>query len=163
MEPKHQKWASAYFNGDFIAVSTRSGYRGTARDPQGCETHLSPDASNETLGRSVLDAVACSRFLKLDEIDDFFNLERTTLAYTKWVASLLERYKYKTRRALFKSMALCHITVTTGTLEIAPMRHEKLEAWSGKRNDGVDNILLPLERPPEEIGKALRIAFSRCE
>lgn len=128
-EPVHQKWASAYFNGDFYVVVSNSGYRGCARDPHGYEGHISPNATEGELGKAVLEAVAHSRFLKLEEIEVFFNLERTMSAYSAWVTSLLERYKYKSRRALFKNMALCNITVTAEEMEVAPMRHEKLEAW----------------------------------
>ncbi|WP_162578042.1 contact-dependent growth inhibition system immunity protein [Variovorax sp. PBS-H4] len=162
-EPIHQKWASAYFNGDYYFVVTNSGYRGCARDPSGHEVHLVGSATDEQLGEGVLKALSGSRFLKMEEIDEFFSLKEIMSNYENWVASLLKRYKYKTRRALFKNMMLCNITVVAETMEIGPTRHEKLEAWGQERDDEIEQVLLSADSSAQEIGKALRTAFDRCE
>jgi CDI immunity protein len=160
-EPIHRKWASAYFNGDFFVIVSNSGYRSCVRDPNSFEGHLTPDATEEELGKSLLQAIGSSRFLKPDEIDEFFNLNRIMKSDSDWIASLLDRYK-KSKRNLFKNMALCNVTVTTGEMEISPMRHEKLDAWGREKDDGIEDIILQADSPPEEIGRSLRIAFSRC-
>lgn len=165
-EPKFKKWVSVYFNGDFYNISSRSGYRIFLSDPLGFESDCAPNATDEELGTIVLEAASHSRFIRpepREEFDQFFNPARIAAAYSTWVASLLERYKYKTKRNLFKNMALCHISVTEDNIEISPMRHEKLEGWEGQKNEGVEDVVLPADSGPEEVGKALRTAFSRCK
>jgi hypothetical protein len=162
-DPIPQKWASVYFNSDFYVVVSNSGYRGCALDPSGYEGHFSPTATDGELGNAVLEAISRSRFLKVEEIGDFFNLEKTTSNYSNWVASLLERYKYKSRRALFKDMTLCNIEVISQEMEISPTRHEKLEGWGGLGNDGAEKVRIAADSSAAEVGRALRIAFSRCE
>ncbi|WP_162575055.1 contact-dependent growth inhibition system immunity protein [Variovorax sp. PBL-H6] len=162
-EPARKKWASAYFNGDYYFIVTNSGYRGCARDPNGYEAHLAGSATDEEVGKALLQALSSSRFLKVEEIDEFFSLNRIMSSYESWVASLLDRYKYKTRRALFKNMMLCNITVTDEAMEIGPTQHERLEAWGRERGDGIQEVLLSIHSPAAEIGKALQEAFTLCE
>jgi len=165
-EPVHKKWASVYFNGDFYIASSSSGYRSCVRDPLGFEGHLAPTATDEELGKVLLEAVAQSRFLRpeqREEFDQLFNPMRIAASYETWVDSLLERYKYKTKRDLFRNMALCNITVIANEVEIFPMRHEKLESWAGLKGEGIEGIVLPLGSSHELLGKALRIAFDRCK
>lgn len=77
-EPAHYQWASAYFNGDFYVVATNSGYRNCVRDPRGAEEHLPADATDEQLGCAVLKAIACSRFVKPENIEEFEQLYSPT-------------------------------------------------------------------------------------
>lgn len=165
-EAEYRKWASVYSNGDFYIALTNSGYRSCVRDPIGCEDHLGLGATDEELGKAVLEAIAQSRFLRperREEFEQFFNPARIAASYATWVSSLLARYKYKTKRDFFKHMALCNITVSGDKMEISPTRHEKLESWGREENDGLEDVLLAASSTPEDVGKALRIAFSRCE
>jgi hypothetical protein len=100
-----QEWfyASAYQNQDFIYIETHSGYRGTAVDPDGVQILLPPDASNEDLGKASLAALSKSRIIDISEIATFFDLDKTTKNYNNWVADLMNKYGYKTKRALFKT------------------------------------------------------------
>lgn len=165
-EPKYRKWASVYFNGDFYLASTSSGYGHCVSDPAGFEGYLPHSATDDELGKAVLEAIAQSRFLRpenREEFERFFNPARIAASYAARVTFLIERYKYKTKRNLFKNMALCNITVSDGEMEISPTRHEKLESWAGIKNEGIENVILPAASSSEEIGRALRTAFSRCE
>jgi hypothetical protein len=100
-EPKARKWAGAVNNGDFIQIKTYSGYRLALADPMAKEHYLEPDAPDEVLGKAMLDALAQSRALTLEQSTElrFTSEER----YEKWVKSVMEKYGYKTRRALFKN------------------------------------------------------------
>jgi hypothetical protein len=165
-EPRHQKWASVYCNGDFYNISSKSGYRIFLSDPSGFEIDKALDVTDEELGKTVLEAISHSRFIRpeaREEFEQFFSPARIAASYATWVASLLEKYKYKTRRNLFKNMALCHIAATKDEIEISPMRHEKLESWTGLKSEGIEDVVLPAHSSPEEVGKALRTAFGRCK
>lgn len=124
--------------------------------------HILPlDTDNETLGTTVLQALANSRTFVYDssEDQDFFDTEKIRQRYEDWVANLCGNLGYKTRRALFKNMMSVDIWLHNGCLKISPSRHVKLEAW-----DAIDanNVILSLDNSPEEIGAGLKLALSRC-
>ena len=168
-------WASAIFNGDFICVETWSGYRGGSHaDPKGSQIFLKPDASDEAIGLAVLAALVGSRWVlpaprdgfvdppgleyDMDLYDYKLNIER----YAAWTKSLMERFGYKTKRALFKNMENCAIDVTSGVMKIIPKRHVKLEAWEGLGPNNAGAVEISADSSPAEIGAALRLAFTRC-
>ena len=67
MEPVWKKKAVAKANGDFISIRTRSDLGMSLDDPSAKE-HLFPcDISEEVLGRAILEALAESRQLTLEE------------------------------------------------------------------------------------------------
>lgn len=47
-------------------------------------------------------------------------------------------------------------------MTIRPSRHEKLEGWGGTGIGGSDHVVISANSTPEQIGFALRLAFSRC-
>ena len=149
-------------NQDFILVVTYSGYRRTTRDPDGVQTLLSLDVSDEELGQATLLALSKSRIIDVSEIGTFFNIDNVKKRYDAWVADLMAKYNYKTKRALFKNMMQCSVEIRDGRLTISPFCHEKLEAWSGKGLTEDDDVILPVNSTTEEIGAGLRLAFSRC-
>ena len=119
------------------------------------------DTDNETLGTTVLQALANSRTFVYDspEDQDFFDTEKIRQRYEDWVANLCGNLGYKTRRALFKNMMSVDIWLHNGCLKISPSRHVKLEAWDAI---DADNVILSLDNSPEEIGAGLKLALSRC-
>jgi CDI immunity protein len=154
--------AAAFYNGHFFCIHTMSGYRSMGRDPQGKEHFLSQEATDVSLGDAVTDALAHSRFLTLEQAAGFFDYELGKRQHAEWVESLMKRFAYKSRRALFKDMQHCSVESKGGHLLIVPMRHEKLESWGREKHDSIENVSVPSVSPPEGIGKALRLAFSRC-
>ncbi len=160
---KKAAWASAKFNGDFYCIETYSGFRGGSGDPLGMQHLLSPDAANEVLGVALLNALAHSRFITDEkELRSFNNYEKRVAEYAKWVGGLMQRYGYKNKQRLFKSMESCQITCQDEIIKITPYRHEKLEAWGREKDDGIEDVVINKNAPPEEIGAALRVAFERC-
>lgn len=160
-----QEWfyAVAYQNQDFINIETHSGYRRKAADPDGVQILLPPDASNEDLGKATLAALSKSRIIDISEIGTFFDLDNTMKNYNNWVADLMNKYGYKTKRALFKNMMSCSIEIRNGVLTLSPTHHEKLEAWGRVKGlTDFEKVVLPINSTAEEIGAGLRLAFSRC-
>ncbi|MBQ0824178.1 CdiI family contact-dependent growth inhibition immunity protein [Microvirga sp. HBU67558] len=127
-----RKWSSAYKNDDFICIVIQSGYRSSAIEANEVYRLLSIDVDNEILGSTINECLSRSRFLSLEEIPDFFDLLRVERDYALWVGDLINRYKYKTKRALFKNMLSCNMVISDGSLRIEPTIHEKLEGWSGQ-------------------------------
>ena len=164
MDFTKQEWfyAEAYENQDFINISTFSGFRIKARDPDGENLSLSKNASNEELGQAALLALSKSRKIAQSEIATFFDRDNVNQRYNNWVANLMDKYGYKTKRALFKKMMQCSIEIRDGVLTISPSIHEKLEGWGGDDFTESNKVILPINSSPEEIGAGLRLAFSRC-
>src|SRR5687767_5276370 len=117
-------WAGAVSNGDFVCVETYSGYRSSQSDPKGKQYLLSPDVSDQELGAAVLDALAHSRFVTPQEDLDLFECDSLVLRYKEWVQSVMKKYRYKSKRAMFKNMKNCSIEKREGIIEISPWHHE---------------------------------------
>jgi hypothetical protein len=156
------QFAAAYRHPRFFSVDTLSGYRSAALDPQGPQHLLPPDASDDALGRAVLDALAHSRFFTVEEVrtGDFFNYENRNRIYNSWVDKLMSAYGLKTKRALFKDLDYCEITGVDGRISLAPRHHVKLEAW--EEVPGVADLTIAASSSPEEMGATLRRAFALC-
>jgi hypothetical protein len=129
-------------------------------DPDSSQHLLPLDANDEALGLAVQDALAHSRLLTMEEIAVFFNLVHSKASYDAWVADLMARYDYKTRRALFKRMLSCGVRLHEGVITFAPSRKDRLEAWEGLSKEA--NVVIAADCSPAEIGAALRRAMSRC-
>ena len=155
-------WASAVANERFICVETYSGLRRVGRDPLGKQHLLELDTSDDVLGNALLDALAHSRFLTVDEAATFLDLTRVTDDYSEWVSNLKQQYGFKSKRALFRNMRCCDIRCKDSSIRIRPTNHEKLESWSGDGISETNVVYTSTSGSPEEIGAALRLAFSRC-
>jgi len=168
-------WAGAIFNGDFMCVETWSGYRGGSHaDYKGKKIFLKPDASDEAIGLAVRDALTKSRWVLgapregstypagVEFDSDLYDYQLNIERYAEWTKALLDRYGYKTKRALFKDMENCSIETTGGIMKIIPKRHVKLEQWEGLGPNDAGAVEIPADSTPAEIGAALRLAFTRC-
>jgi hypothetical protein len=166
------RWAAAYSNGDFLVIETYSGYRGGhCADYKGKQNFLAPDAEDTQMGDAVLDALAHSRLVlpapreglnfpaEVEFDSDLYDYKKNIERYAAWTKTLMDRYGYKTKRVLFKNMLSCNISVENGMMKIRPMRQIKQEQWHGL---GANDVDIPADSSPTEIGAALRLAFSRC-
>ncbi|RBH52537.1 MULTISPECIES: contact-dependent growth inhibition system immunity protein [Pseudomonas] len=159
----NKSWAYVKFNDDFIFIETYSGYFNCLPDPEGKRFFLSHSSADSELGGSVLDSLAVSRMIDPKEDLGFFDLRgRVAIQYNEWIADVMIRFGYKTKRALFKDMKSCSMDAVDGLITIRPSHHEKLEAWSGKGITEKDYVVISSSSSLDDIGAALRLAFSRC-
>lgn len=157
-------WATCYCTNEFLLIETQSGLGITSADPLFPPHLLLPEADDECVGETILQALSNSRTLnKLEDRVAFFDLEKGKEKYAYWIAMLMDKYGYKTKRALFKYMKHCIIHCVNGVIIIRPTRHEKLEAWGSTKGDGIEDVILPTDSSPAEIGAGLRHALSRCK
>jgi hypothetical protein len=154
------RWAEASANDEFVCIQTYSGYRLPVRDPQARQYLLSPGVDDGTLGEAVVESLAASRFLALEEANAL--MESRGERYSAWVAGLMLHYGYKSRRALFKRMKSCWMECENQALVIRPTRHDRLESWDAEGIKESDQLVVNVEAPPSDIGSALRLALSRC-
>ena len=153
--------ASVYEHPKFILVETCSGYRSSWADPEGKKIYLSPDAQNSEIGDGLIGALSASRVFTLENRPI---IVRETFAewYEDWVADVMRRYGFKTRRSLFKPLKSIGVNQYHGQVRLRPSWHERLECWSGFRGCEETYIHLPYPNDPEVIGQAVRLALSRC-
>lgn len=161
-EPEKRAWASAYQNQEMISISTDSGYRRCAYDPQGKHTVLKIGADDNALGVAVKEALAHSRFLSLDEARPFLDYRNTEQRYAEWIKSIMDGHGYRSKTDLFRNMKHCGIELSNGIITIAPTIHEDLDSWGRNKSDGLEDVFVAASCPASEIGAALRLGFSRC-
>jgi hypothetical protein len=155
-------WSHALTNGDFICVETYSGYRSSIRDPSGPQHLLQPSAGDDEVGLAILDCLSHSRFVTPREDAALFDYELGKQRYSRWVGTIMTKYRYTTKRALFKNMKSCGIECCDGLITIRPSHHDKLEGWSGEGIRKEDYAIIRWGSNPVAIGAALRLAFDRC-
>lgn len=157
-------WASCYCTNEFLLIETQSGLGMVAADPLFPSYLLQPDANERDIGETIFQALSDSRTLNvLEERVDFFDLEKGKKQYAAWIAMLMEKYGYKSKKALFKDMKNCGIHLVNDSITISPTRHEKLEAWGRTKGDRIEDVILSSDSSPSEIGAGLRLALSRCK
>ena len=160
--PNPKKWATVYATNSFISVNTCSGFRSSARDPQGKELFFGLDVSDEQLGSGVLQALSANRFLAPEEVRAFFNPNMIESRYENWVELLTGKFGYRTRYDLFRDMKHCTIEHVDGYITIAPTNHEEPEAWSGDGIDSSDYETLADDASEAQLGQALKRSIGKC-
>jgi hypothetical protein len=93
--------------------------------------------------------------------DGLFDLERIERDYAAWTQRLMSRGGFKTKKALFKEMKLCHLEVRGGDIRIVPTRHEKLEGWGGLGRPEL-TLTVPFGTEAGEIGAGVKEGLERC-
>lgn len=157
-------WASVYYTQEFLCVDTYSGLGRVGKDPAFPSNLLPSRADDQSVGDIILQALLNSRTLTvLEDRVAFFDLEKGKERYANWIAMLMEKYGYKSKKALFKDMKNCGIHCVNGVITISPTRHEKLEGWGREKGDGIVDVILSADSSPAEIGAGLRLALSRCK
>lgn len=158
-----RKAAVATFNGDFYEFITLSGYGRMTADPQGLRLILAPDRANEQLGMAARACLAKSRWLDTPEKrGDLFHPERIAQGAKVWQQSILARYSYKSKAAIFRQMRWVDIDEKLRCLELTPSCNDRGKNFT---TDGITPDLvihLPLEVNVFSLGAALREAFRRC-
>ncbi len=154
--------ASVDANDRHIFVRTFSGYGLLRIDPNGSDFRLPKEVPDIELGAAILQALSLSRMVLRKDDPELWDSEMMNKEYQRWIESVLSECGYKNKRALFKDMMSCSVTQEAQVIEIMPSNHRRLEAWSGDGISRSDWVRIPADSSPEEIGKAARLALSRC-
>jgi hypothetical protein len=154
----------AGYNGDFFCLSPNFIIR-LWPDPEAQKWIYAPGISNLDLGRGVLETLAQS--CHYNRVIGPYNDEEYNKApedFRMWEKNIRKRFAYKTRRALYVLMRSCDVFVLDKEqlYKFSPLEHYKAESWGREKDDGIEDIFIPLDSGPEEIGKTLRLAFERC-
>lgn len=158
-----RKSAAAKFNGDFYEVVTLSGYGRLTADPLGLRRQLEPNASDLQLGEAVRECLAKSRFLDTPEKrGDLFHRDRMTAAAAAWETSIMERYKYKSKAAIYRMMRWVDVDEVNNQIEVTPSFNDRGKVFTAEGIAPEMRIQLPSDASATAVGAALREAFRRC-
>jgi hypothetical protein len=84
-----------------------------------------------------------------------FKKELTEQRNSEWLESVLKKYQYKNKTALFKNMQVC--SVTEESEEIKFLSHGKDES-----SNGTSSFKIKSTSPSEVIGAAVKYSIARC-
>ncbi|MFZ1964846.1 MAG: contact-dependent growth inhibition system immunity protein [Roseiarcus sp.] len=155
------QWADINRTDRGISVEPLSGYRIIQRDDEGYVIYLAPDATDEELGRALLECLEKSRFIWPPDESQFFEWPRYTQLYRNWQQDFMRRYGYKTKREAYKNMDWCRAERSEGKISIQPHKRLKTEQWKWLSPDS--NVVIPATTDAAAAGAALRLALDRCE
>lgn len=154
--------ADAFFNGEFFYIRTMSQGMLAYAEPDAEPHYLSPDATNENLGRVMRRALVATKLVTPTEFQVIYKSgvvqkvgdERNTLTMAK--------YGYKSKKAMYREMMCCWIELADGQVGITPTVHDSLDGYHGASKDGLEILQLPQGATDAELGAALREGFRRC-
>ncbi len=155
------QWADIYRTERFISIQPKSGYRRALPENEGYVIYLPPDASDDVLGRSLVEALNRSRFIWPADEPEFFEWSRFTQCSRDWQNDFMKRYGYKTKRDAYKNMDWSWAERSEGNISITPHKRDKPEYFRDLPPDRT--VVISATDNAARIGAALRLALDRCE
>jgi hypothetical protein len=123
---------------------------------------LAPDVDDATLGATLRLALAGSKRISAQEFIKLFESRVIHQLSEDRERETMQKYGYKTKRAMYKNMLCCWISVADGKIEIKPTRHKSLDSYSGISNNGPEIQCVPVTISDADLSAALREGFKRC-
>lgn len=159
-EPPVRHWADIRFDMDYVAVVAHSGYRSTAMDPDRYFAILPGDVDCTVLAGAVRDALRASRFLPLQDAQDFLVKARSPVSYSTWIADMLRRTGRRSKQSLFRTQRHLLVIECSDQLLLQPSTHVRADLFHGI----VEKIRrLPVSMDDRSLGEALRHAMTDCQ
>jgi len=160
--PDNGKNSTIFFDGEHFIIVTLSGYRSLRMDFSVEDYIMGESTPNEELGLKAVLAARAGRVVPPDDAE-FYNLEKSNMRYDAWVAKSVKALKFKSKRAFYKNKNRCGFNIKDEIITIKPSNHVKNDAWSGDGIKEEDKVKLPESSSYEDIGAAIRLAFTRCK
>jgi hypothetical protein len=155
------QWADINRTGRFISAEPLSGYRMVQREDEGYVIYLAPDATDEDLGRALLECLDKSRFIWPPDEPQFLEWQRYLQCYRNWQNDFMRRYGYKTKREAYKNMDWCRTKRSEGKISLQPHKRDKPEYWRDLPPDRT--VVIAATTDAAAAGAALRLALDHCE
>jgi len=155
------QWADVHRTERFISIEPMSGYRRALPENEAHVIYLPPNASDDVLGRALLEALDRSRFIWPDDEPEFFEWKRFTQCSRNWQEDCMRRYGYRTKREAYNNMDWCRAERSEGKISIEPHKRDKPEYFRDLSPDRT--VVVPAMDDAAAAGAALRLALDRCE
>lgn len=153
--------ASVFWNEKFIRISTQAIGMIIVGDPLVEPQYLANDVDDAMLGVTLRQCLQKSRHIEMTDFQKMFKAGVFNQLDEERNQAAMQKYGYKTKRALYKNMMCCWVSVFDGKIEIAPSHHKSLDSYTATK-DGPKPLVLDASISDAELGAALREGFKRC-
>ncbi|USO01585.1 MAG: CdiI family contact-dependent growth inhibition immunity protein [Alphaproteobacteria bacterium] len=145
----------------FIIIQTMSSYGFSVTDPEGVCRTMNTTVSDKEVVNVLMEALQKSRELSASEYNKIVAEEKNGEA-KKELESLIKKLGYKEKKEYYKGLRSISVEKDRCELRFIPSHQENLYGYGPTAGGEKDYVIIPADSSPEEIGKALRLAISRC-
>lgn len=145
----------------FICIQTISSCGLRISDPDGVSEVLAVTELDGEIAKVLRRALTKSRHLTSREYEKLISGQENS-ELRKRFELWLKKYGYKSKREYYRETKSISVEEKSGSLIFVPSHQDSLNGYTSTAGGSVDNVIIPAESSPEEIGKALRLALSRC-
>lgn len=149
-------------NDRFYKISSQAVELMIIGDPEGVRLFLPPDEKDEVLGRAVRQALAASRAVPREYVSQLINSGELKRMGEEECSLMMRKFGYTGKRALYKSMKFCPVSVMSEGIEFQPTHRKGLNGFTVRTNLDLVPVIVPQTASDMELGLALREAFTRC-
>ncbi|MCZ8397983.1 contact-dependent growth inhibition system immunity protein [Achromobacter ruhlandii] len=149
-------------NEKFYRVSSLAVELMAISDPEGFKIFMPPEESDEVLGDAIRRALAASRPVSRDYINQIINSGEQKRRGDEENLLMMKKFGYAGKRALYKSMKFCPVSVISEGIEFQPTHRKGLDGFTVRTNLDLVPVIVPQTASDMELGLALREAFTRC-
>ena len=158
---KNVKRSCAFFNDNFFWLHTQAVGMINVGDPLVEPEYLAPYVDDAMLGATLRQCLQKSRHIEMSEFQKMFKAGVFNQLDEERGQAAMQKYGYKTKRALYKNMLCCWISMFDGKVKIAPSHQKSVDSYTATK-DGPEPFTLHGPISDAELGAALREGFKRC-
>lgn len=155
------KRSCAFFNGNFFWLHTQAVGMIVVGDPLVEPRFLAQDVDDVLLGAALRDCLYKSRHIDVSDFQKMFKAGVFNQLDEERNQAAMQRYGYKTKRALYKNMRCCWVGLSGEEIEIAPSHQKSVDSYASFK-EGPESLVLNGSIFDAELGFALRRGFERC-
>lgn len=161
---KNNKTCAILNNGEFVLFEPLFGYAQYVPLPDSKRKIVDiVDLTSRDLGQNVREVLANSRVLDISEIDDFFDDAKIEHNVFNSEQRIIELVNKKNKTAFYKNMMQVPTSIDDGIISFRPTKHERSDCYAGlSPGSGPEIVKIDSKLSDEDIGEALKLAFSRC-
>jgi hypothetical protein len=158
---KNLKMTTVFFNHNFYWLKTQAVGMIAVGDSEIDPEYLVPDVDDAILGATLRQCLQKSRHIEMSEFQRMFKAGLFNQLDEERNQAAMQKYGYKTKRAMYKNMDNCSVDLVDGKIKIQPMHHKSLDGYSATK-DGPEPLVVDVSISNAELGAALREGFKRC-
>lgn len=158
--PDPEKEVEIFASHELITIDSRHGYRRFVYDPKGYKCALPLGITDVELGQNIKRALESSRRIPIEDYEKYFNNDNfaaTIKVLNKW---LFTEFSVGNTKSLEKLSIYCLLSKENDAFVLKSYQREKginigdinPENWTR----------LPLNSTSEEIGRAVKLALTKC-
>ncbi|EDW2056432.1 DUF1436 family protein [Salmonella enterica subsp. enterica] len=154
--------ALVLMNDKFYSVDSLSVGLINISEPDGFQQFLPPDENDEVLGSAVRRALAASKPISLEKLNQAIDSGELKRRGKEEDTLMMRKFGYTSKRSLYKSMKFCSISMVSEGIKFQPTHRKGLDAYTVRTDLDLVPVIVPQTASDMELGLALREAFARC-